>query len=201
LGYLAHCGQNQQRMHLQPPCSRALSAKSPSTMHERRGLWYTPHSAGTRPAARRRSFASGHFGRVAHNVMMENLTPSWRSSAMRVRIWLLLLLLPSFLHAADPERNHDITVDDYFTLSNLFEIAMSPDGKHVAYTEGRWQQSTDDRKTDLWLTATQDGAVRRLTSDRAGDHSVRWAPDSKTVYFLSARKREGENRPPLDGKQ
>ena len=53
--------------------------------------------------------------------------------------------------AEAPRRDHDITVHDYFTQADLFDLAVSPDGKRVAYTEGRWQESTNDRKTDMWV--------------------------------------------------
>jgi dipeptidyl aminopeptidase/acylaminoacyl peptidase len=120
---------------------------------------------------------------------------------MRFRLcFLLLLLVVSGVRSADLQRKHDITVDDYFTLGYVFETAVSPDGKYVAYTEGRWQKKTDDRKADLWITATKDGSVRRLTFDRGADHAIHWAPDSKSIYFISTHKREGEKRPPLDGK-
>src|SRR5205823_14629936 len=53
--------------------------------------------------------------------------------------------------AGQAPRDHDITVDDYFTQADLFEVAVSPDGGRVAYSEGRWQESTGDRKADLWV--------------------------------------------------
>src|SRR5687768_2389395 len=72
-----------------------------------------------------------------------------------------------------------ITIDDYFTQADLFEVAFS--ANDVVYTEGRWQESTDDRKTDLWIAprsvarpgkgqpVVQVSTHRRLTSDRAAD--------------------------------
>jgi dipeptidyl aminopeptidase/acylaminoacyl peptidase len=107
--------------------------------------------------------------------------------------------LPS-ARAGSPQRQHDITVDDYFTQADLFQAVIAPDGKHVAYTEGRWQQSTDDRKTDLWVVECQTARVRRLTFDRANDRAPAWTPDGQTAYFLGNRKREGEKQPPYNGK-
>src|SRR5262249_25434199 len=71
--------------------------------------------------------------------------------------------------------------------------------KHVAYAEARWQKSTNDRKTDLWLLDIDTKKVLRLTFDRCNASSPRWAPDGKTVYFLAQRKRGGEKQPPFDG--
>jgi dipeptidyl aminopeptidase/acylaminoacyl peptidase len=114
-------------------------------------------------------------------------------------LWLgLVLAAPA--RAQAPERNHDITVDDYFTQADLFAVALSPDGEHIAYTEGRWQKSTDDRKADLWVVECKSGKARKLTFDRASDRAPQWAADSRHIYFLGNRKREGEKRPPYDGK-
>jgi dipeptidyl aminopeptidase/acylaminoacyl peptidase len=110
-----------------------------------------------------------------------------------------VLFLAGLTRAEEPARGHDITVDDYFSLATIVDCALSPDGSHVAYTEGRWQKSTDDRKTELWVVPTGGGPARRLTFDRANDRSPRWAPDGKAVYVIANRKREAEKKPPYDG--
>ena len=113
---------------------------------------------------------------------------------------LLLLALALPASAQPVPRSHDITVEDYFTLSGVNELSLSPDGKWVAYAEARWQKSSDDRKADLWVVNVETKQAKRLTFDRANDRSVKWGPDNKTLYFLAARKREGEKQPPYDGK-
>jgi dipeptidyl aminopeptidase/acylaminoacyl peptidase len=120
-----------------------------------------------------------------------------------VALALLLPCSPSrgpALRAEAPARTHDITPDDYFTLATPFEVALSPDGKYAAYTEGRWRESSDDRKPDLWVAPTQTGTLRRVTFDRAGDRSPVWHPDGQHLYFAGARKHAGATRPPYDGK-
>jgi dipeptidyl aminopeptidase/acylaminoacyl peptidase len=111
---------------------------------------------------------------------------------------LFLVLTPVALAEA-PRRTHDITVEDYFTVSGIVQHAISPDGKSVAYTEARWQKATNDRKADLWIVEIDNKKTRRLTFDRANDAFPKWSSDSKTIYFLGRRKREGEKRPPYDG--
>src|SRR5712692_2176354 len=101
----------------------------------------------------------------------------------------LLVLVFLFLGGPGPlcgqapasKRTHDITLDDYFTQADIFQIARAPNMQHVAFTEGRWQKATDDRKTDLWVVGQLSGTSRRLTFDRANDRSPQWAPDSKTI--------------------
>jgi dipeptidyl aminopeptidase/acylaminoacyl peptidase len=113
---------------------------------------------------------------------------------------LTLLCLISFSTLTASDRTHTVTTDDYATLAHVTQVAMSPDGQHVAYCEGRWQTSTDDRKTNLWVVTT-DGksSPRRLTADRANDREPKWSTDGKTLYFLGNRKREAEKKPPFNG--
>lgn len=93
-----------------------------------------------------------------------------------------------------------VTVDDYFSLASVAELAVSLDGKRVAYAEARWQKSSDDRKADLWVVPTDGKAKpRRLTADRANERHLRWAADGKSVYVLANRKRAAETKPPHDG--
>jgi Tol biopolymer transport system component len=72
---------------------------------------------------------------------------------------------------AVPERSHDITIDDYFTLAHLTGVAFSPDGSRVAYVESRWDKEEDGRNSDLWVVDVETRAVTRLTFDPAADSS------------------------------
>src|SRR4051812_26685952 len=106
-----------------------------------------------------------------------------------------LLLLPVvclvwLAHLAAADRTHSVTTDDYASLAGVTQVAVSPDGRHAVYCEGRWHVPTDDRKTDLWVVATDGKSPpRRLTSDRANDRDPKWSADGKTVYFLGNRRR------------
>jgi dipeptidyl aminopeptidase/acylaminoacyl peptidase len=113
---------------------------------------------------------------------------------------LFVLLVCAAPAAAEPARDHDITTDDYGTLAAPLEVAVSPDGTHVAYCEGRWDPTDDKRKTDLWVVpADGKGKPTRLTGDRANDRTPKWSADGKAAYVLGNRKREAEKKPPYDG--
>lgn len=84
--------------------------------------------------------------------------------------------------AAEPKT---VTIDDHFTLGALNEIAISWDAAAVAYTEGRWQESTNDRKTDVWIVPCDGNGERRITFDRAGYDILRWSSDGKYLYCAS----------------
>src|SRR5262245_32042675 len=124
---------------------------------------------------------------------------SLRSPMLRPVALLLLVTTPL---AAQPAavRDHAITVDDYATLAAITQFAVSPDGSQVAYCEGRWDKAEDNRKTDLWVVATDGkGKPRRLTGERANDRDPKWAADGKSVFVLANRKRAGETKAPYDG--
>jgi dipeptidyl aminopeptidase/acylaminoacyl peptidase len=121
-----------------------------------------------------------------------------RRRTARFLIVSACLLFASVAVAEQPARTHDITVEDYFTLGTVIDIAAGPNA--IAYTEGRWQQSTDDRKTDLWLADPRTRKTTRLTFDRAGYRSPAWGAEGRELYVLANRKREGEKKPPYDGK-
>src|SRR5262245_17465468 len=120
---------------------------------------------------------------------------------MSRRLFLLLLIAAPAAAQPPVARDHAITIDDYATLATIRELAVSPDGKFVAYTEARWDTTDDLQKTDLWLVATDGkGKPTRLTGDRANDRHPRWSADGKSIYVLGNRKREAETKPPYDGK-
>ncbi len=93
-----------------------------------------------------------------------------------------------------------ITLEDYASVNTILEIAVSPDGKHLAYTLATWDKAEDNRKSDLWVVPVdQSSPAKRLTFDRANDRSIVWSKDSSTIYFLGNRKRAGETKAPYDG--
>ncbi len=98
-----------------------------------------------------------------------------------------------------PQRTHDITLDDYFTLGVINDLAVAPDGSKVAWVEARWQEDLDRRNNDLWVVDTATKAFERLTFDPASEHAPQWSADGGWIYFLTSRTREGEKAPPYDG--
>lgn len=99
---------------------------------------------------------------------------------------------------AQPGRTHDLTAEDTFSLTSLENLTVSPDGKHAAYTESRWGEDDQGRRSDLWVVATAGGPARRLTFDGFGGAAAAWSPDGRWLYFLG-RDRAGRDEPPGDG--
>ncbi|MFN0057592.1 MAG: S9 family peptidase [Planctomycetota bacterium] len=124
-----------------------------------------------------------------------------KHNACRWSLTLGALLVVAAIAVADPPaRDHDITVDDYFTIGVMTGLAASPDGKLVAYTESRWEPPADKRNVDLWVVEVATRVVRRLTFERTNDANPQWSADSQHIYFTSNVKRGDEKEPPFDGK-
>lgn len=118
-------------------------------------------------------------------------------SPMKSGILMLALLMCTPAWAA--ERNHTITIDDYFTQAYVASCQAAPDGRHAAYIEWRWQGKSEGRSSELWTVAIPSGKVRRLTFEAGGKSSPQWSADSKTIYFTGRYKREGDEKAPYDG--
>ena len=118
---------------------------------------------------------------------------------MRTAALSLVLLFAWSACAHGATRDHDITVDDYFSLAYVFAPAWSPDGKRVAFVDLRWDADTRKRNGDIWVADASTGRARRLTFDPAFDGHPSWSPDGQWVYFQSARE-SGKKKAPRNGK-
>jgi dipeptidyl aminopeptidase/acylaminoacyl peptidase len=115
------------------------------------------------------------------------------------RFFVVCVLLGGVATLPGQLRGHEITLDDYFTLPTIQEVVLSPDGRYVAYTVGRWQKASDDRKTDLWVVDCRTKRSRLLTVDRCNPHALAWDPSGKVLYFSAVRQRKDARNPPFDG--
>lgn len=102
--------------------------------------------------------------------------------------------------AEPPERDHGITIEDYFTIANVLDVAVSPDGRTAAYIENRWEPPAEKRNADLWTVDVATHEPRRLTFDRTSERAPSWSPDGRWIYYLAGYSRgDGEDTPPWDG--
>ena len=78
------------------------------------------------------------------------------------------------------------TIDDLVSLKSPGEVALSPDGRTLAYvvTETNWD---DDRyEREIWL-ARQGEASFPFTSAERSSFNPQWSPDGAAIAFLSDR--------------
>jgi dipeptidyl aminopeptidase/acylaminoacyl peptidase len=121
------------------------------------------------------------------------------SMSVRTRISIVSTLLalaaaaqPGLSAQRIPSARQDskpFTVDDLVRLKRLSDPRVSPDGHYIAYVLRETDMEANKGRTDIWLLdLTDKNAVpRRLTQNPANDSSPRWAPDNRTIFFLSTR--------------
>jgi dipeptidyl aminopeptidase/acylaminoacyl peptidase len=80
------------------------------------------------------------------------------------------------------------TPEDLGVLERISDPQVSPDGRYLVFVQRDTDLSANRGRTTLWLMALAAGArPQQLTDPSGGDSSPRWAPDSRTLYFLSTR--------------
>ncbi len=95
---------------------------------------------------------------------------------------------------------HPFTVHDLLAMDRISEPQVSPAGDRVAFVVRRTDLEANRGRTDLWMVGIDGSGLRQLTSHEAGDFNPRWAPDGRSLYFLSTRSGSSQVwRLPLDG--
>jgi dipeptidyl aminopeptidase/acylaminoacyl peptidase len=115
---------------------------------------------------------------------------------MRITIMALALLaagaaVPSWSAnaRAAPEAAPPFSVQDLVRLERISEPAVSPDGKHVAYTLRSTDIDANKGRTAIWLIETRkrNASPVRLTDLAANSSAPEWSADGRFIYYLSNR--------------
>ena len=102
--------------------------------------------------------------------------------------------------AAAPAAPHAFTVHDLVAMQRLSDPQPSPDGKQIAFVLRTTDLEANKGRTDLWMVGADGAGLRQLTFTPEGESSPRWAPDGKSIFFLSTRGGASAVwRLPLDG--
>jgi Tol biopolymer transport system component len=88
-----------------------------------------------------------------------------------------------------------LTADDLWTCKEMGNIALSPDGRRVAFVTQSLDQAKNERHSIIYLLILDEqghalGEPRQLTSGVKNDTNPVWASDSRRLLFLSDREEE-----------
>ncbi len=102
---------------------------------------------------------------------------------------LLLAAIPLYSFAADSHAQRPFDVHDLVNLERVSDPALSRDGTMVVYSVRQTDYAANKGVTTLWIDdlGGGDGAPRRFLADGMTGNSAAFAPDGKTVYFISSK--------------
>ena len=104
---------------------------------------------------------------------------------MSRRIPVLALALGLFAAAVAMAQPHGFNATDLQSMERVLAPAPSPSGDWIAFMLRTSDLKANRGHTDIWLVGRDGKGLRRLTTDGASS-DAHWAPDGKTLYFLSA---------------
>jgi len=98
-------------------------------------------------------------------------------------------MLTTFFMALAPlvSDTHPFSIEDMLAMQRISSPALSPDQRWIAFEVRTTDVEANRGRFDLWLAAVDGSATKQLTFHEANDTSPRWAPDGKSIYFLSSR--------------
>lgn len=96
---------------------------------------------------------------------------------------------------------HPFSAQDMIAFQRISDPQVSPDGKQVVFGVSELNLEENRRRADLWMVGADGRGLKHLTTSPASDTSGRWAPDGKSLYFLSTRMGGSSQvwRLPVDG--
>ncbi len=98
----------------------------------------------------------------------------------------LPLSLPGQAPAAKPW-----TVDDVLAMKSVGGVAISPDGKRVAYVVTTSDREADVNRSDIWIVSTDGGTPVQVTYGPRANRAPQWVADGSWLAFLSDRAEKG----------
>jgi dipeptidyl aminopeptidase/acylaminoacyl peptidase len=113
---------------------------------------------------------------------------------MRITVVLAVAILSLPALAADP-----FTLADFLQVPTLGAVAVSPDGRQVAYVKTARDLEKDEYLKELWVADVKTGAARRITFENAGCGQADWRGDGALSFVRKCGEKAQVWVNPLDG--
>ncbi len=93
------------------------------------------------------------------------------------------------MNGSSPAASGAMGVDDLFATGSYASLAISPDGRWLAFTLRRADEKANEWQADLWRLDLQDASAKplRLTRGEGSVSAVAWSPDSRWIAFITTR--------------
>ena len=100
---------------------------------------------------------------------------------------ILFIISAPAIASEDSQQSHPFSVHDMLAMDRISEPKISPNGRWIVFVLRKTDLEADKGRTDLWLIGTNGTGLLQLTTNSEADSNPCWAPDSKSVYFISTR--------------
>jgi len=113
---------------------------------------------------------------------------------------IMLIICIQVLVVSPVDKTHPFSIYDMLAMEQISDPQVSPDGEWIVFVlrktlapapvagaASATGAEANKGRTDLWLARTDGTDLRQLTTHQHADTNPRWAPDNKSVYFLSSR--------------
>ena len=109
---------------------------------------------------------------------------------MRTSLAFLTLAAFSLLPSATPAQTslRPMSFEDMMQMKRLGDTAVSKDGQWLGYSVTTVNLDQNTRRAELWVQKTVGGEPIRAAVAQPGDSSIQFAPDGRSVLFLSGRE-------------
>src|SRR5678815_4106541 len=97
---------------------------------------------------------------------------------------LVFMALAAAVLAAQPSST--LTPDQTLERRGIGDLELSPDRARLVFTVTEPVKGAA-RQRNIWMLDVAAGRVRQLTFSAKSDGSPRWAPDGRSIAFLSDR--------------
>jgi dipeptidyl aminopeptidase/acylaminoacyl peptidase len=107
---------------------------------------------------------------------------------LAVAILAALVVLAEPASAATPPATpHPFGIRDLQGFDRISDPQPSPRGDRIAFVVRTTDFAANRGRNDLWWMRADGTGLTRLTTSEAADTEPRWAPDGRTLFFLSTR--------------
>jgi dipeptidyl aminopeptidase/acylaminoacyl peptidase len=104
----------------------------------------------------------------------------------RFTLALCLALCASQVLSAEPSVvRRTLTADDFYSVQDVSDPQVSPDGQWVAYLVTSNDRESDSALSAVWMVSWDGGQRLALSTPSEGTAKPRWSPDGRYLAFLS----------------